>query len=134
MYSLDCWRRKYWQLKRGFVCIRNCEDVTAAFLSPLLCNVVRSVLSVLAPTKYCQSTLHRRGRGVEFKWRFPATSYQIVLKLVFTGNNSSVHSTVLLGLDEENQLHSPYSPYKKTTVPTAVPITSLRSLQKINQN
>ena len=30
---------------------------------------------------------------------------------------------MLLGLDEENQLHSPYSPYKQTTVPTAVPTT-----------
>ena len=28
-----------------------------------------------------------------------------------------VLSTVLLGLDEENQLHSPYSPYKKNNSP-----------------
>ena len=66
MYSLDCWRRKYCQLKRCFVCIRSCEDATAEFPSPLLCNVVLCVFSVPAPTKYCQSTLQSGGRGVEF--------------------------------------------------------------------
>ena len=36
---------------------------------------------------------------------------------------------MLLGLAEQNQLYSPYSPYKKTTVPTAVPTPSLQSLE-----
>ena len=36
---------------------------------------------------------------------------------------------MLLGLAEQTQLYSPYSPYKKTTVPTAVPTPSLQSLE-----